>query len=151
MATKYRGTRAEVRALDAYIKLTRAAESVSDRVNRHLNDYGLTPSQFGVLEALYHLGTLSQVEVAHKLLLSTGNITTVLQNLQKCGLIERQRDPDDQRYVRVSLTAKGRARVTEVLPAHVATIVEDLSILAPAEQETLAHLCRKVGRRMPEA
>jgi len=151
MATKYAGTRAEVRALNAYIKLTRAAESVSVRVNRHLTEYDLTASQFGVLEALYHLGTLSQGVVARKLLLSTGNITTVLQNLEKRGLVERQRDPHDQRYVRVSLTADGRALVARILPSHIAGIVADLDILTPNEQETLARLCRKVGLRTAEA
>ena len=150
MSTKYRGTAAETRALDTYIKLTRAAASMMDRTNRHLNDYNLTVSQFGVLEALYHLGTMSQVELARKLLSSTANITTVLQNLEKTGLIARVRDPEDQRYVRVSITESGRALIERILPAHVAGIVEDLSILTPEEQETLGRLSRKLGRRMEE-
>jgi MarR family transcriptional regulator, 2-MHQ and catechol-resistance regulon repressor len=150
MSTKYRGTTAEKRALDTYIKLTRAAASVMDRTNRHLNDYNLTVSQFGVLEALYHLGTMSQVELARKLLSSTANITTVLQNLEKNGLISRARDPEDQRYVRVSITDSGTALIERILPAHVAGIVEDLSVLTPEEQRTLGRLCRKLGRRMEE-
>ncbi len=148
MSTKYRGTEDEVRVLDAYIKLTRAAESVMERTNRHLNACDLTVSQFGVLEALYHLGILTQVELAHKLLKSTANVTTVLQNLEKRKLISRERDPKDQRYVRVSITGSGRALIERILPAHVAGIVADMSILSPEEQETLATLCRKLGRRM---
>ena len=150
MSTKYQGTEAETRALDAYIKLTRAAESVMDRTNRHLGNYNLTVSQFGVLEALYHLGTLSQVELAHKLLSSTANMTTVLQNLEKNGLISRARDLEDQRYMRVSITESGRALIERILPAHIAGIVDDLSVLTSEEQETLARLCRKLGLRMEE-
>jgi MarR family transcriptional regulator, 2-MHQ and catechol-resistance regulon repressor len=147
MSTKYRGTNVEIRSLDAYIKLTRAAGSVMDRTNRHLGDHNLTVSQFGALEALYHLGTMSQVELARKLLSSTANITTVLQNLEKRELISRVRDPEDQRYVRVSIAESGRTLIERILPAHIAGIVEDMSILTPEEQETLARLCRKLGRR----
>ena len=93
---------------------------------------------------------MSQVELARKLLSSTANITTVLQNLEKTGLISRARDPEDQRYVRVSITESGRALIERILPAHVAGIVEDLSVLTPEEQETLGRLSRKLGRRMEE-
>jgi len=148
MGTKYRGSEAEVRALDAYIKLMRAAASVSERANHHLGDYDLTTSQFGVLEALYHLGTLSQVELARKLLLSTANITTVLQNLEKRDLITRKRNPNDQRVVRVSLNRTGRILIEQILPSHVAGITEDLGVLTAEEQETLAALCRKLGRQV---
>ena len=82
MGTKYQGTEAEVLALNTYIKVTRAAQSIMSRAMQHLADSNLSPSQFAILEALYHLGTLSQVELAQKLLLSTGNITTVIQNLE---------------------------------------------------------------------
>ena len=58
MSTHCRGSKKEIRALDAYIKLMRAAESVTDRTSRHLAAAGLTISQFGVLEALLHLGPL---------------------------------------------------------------------------------------------
>lgn len=146
MGTKYQGSESETRALDAYIKLTRAAQTVLDRTNRHLTDHGLTTSQFGVLEALHHLGTLSQVDVARKLLLSTANITTVMQNLEKAGYIRRERDPRDQRVVRASITEAGQKLVEKILPTHVETIVADMSVLTPDEQETLAALCRKLGR-----
>jgi MarR family 2-MHQ and catechol resistance regulon transcriptional repressor len=147
MGTKYQGTEAETRALDTYIKLTRAANSLLDRTNRHLDAYHLTPSQFGALEALYHLGTLSQVELSRKLLLSTANITTVLQNLEKRALICRERDAHDQRYVNVSITEAGAALVAQILPSHVASITADMSILTPEEQETLGALSKKLGRQ----
>lgn len=145
MGTKYAGTAVEIRALNTYIKLTRATERVMDRTNQHLAAYSLTTSQFGVLEALYHLGTLSQVDLARKLLKSTGNITTVLQNLEKRDLICRVRDSKDQRYILVSITDSGRALIAQILPIHVAGIVKDLSILTDEEQETLGALCRKLG------
>lgn len=147
MGTHYRGSADEIRALDAYIKLMRAAESVFQRTNGYLAEHNLTPTQFAVLEALYHLGTLSQIELARKLLKSTGNITTVLQHLEARGLVCRQRCASDQRVVEVSLTDAGRAAIERILPDHVRRITADLSVLTPAEQETLAALCRKLGLR----
>ena len=78
MPTRYKGTQEEVRALNAYIKLQRAAETALNHTTAHLSDYGLSTSQFAVLEALYHLGTLSQRDLARKLLKSTGNISIPL-------------------------------------------------------------------------
>nr|NIP73420.1 MarR family transcriptional regulator [Gammaproteobacteria bacterium]NIR98346.1 MarR family transcriptional regulator [Gammaproteobacteria bacterium]NIV21028.1 MarR family transcriptional regulator [Gammaproteobacteria bacterium] len=82
MGTHYKGDPAEVAALDAYIKLARAAESVIARIHRRTAS-GLTVSQFGVLEALYHLGPMHQRMIGAKLLKSGGNVTMVIDNLEK--------------------------------------------------------------------
>ena len=145
MAGHYAGTPEEIRALDAYTKLQRAAESVLVRTTQHLSKRGLTTSQFAVLEALHHLGTLSQRELAHKLLKSTGNISIVLKNLEERGLIDRTRDPDDHRYKQVCITDAGDDLLLSFFDDHVRGIVQDLSVLTPAEQEELARLCRKLG------
>lgn len=147
MPTKYQGTQGETRALNAYIKLQRAAETTLNHTTAHLSDFDLSTSQFAVLEALYHLGTLSQRALAQKLLKSTGNISIVLKNLEKRGLIERHRDPDDNRYNRVCITVAGRELIAGMFVAHVAGIVAEMSILTAAEQEELARLCRKLGLR----
>ncbi len=90
MGTHYVGPVEETRALDVYIKLSRAAESVTGRINGHLQDHNLTISQFGALEALYHLGSLQPSQLAQKVLKSTGNMTLVIDNLVKRGLVTRQ-------------------------------------------------------------
>jgi MarR family 2-MHQ and catechol resistance regulon transcriptional repressor len=150
MGTHYRGTPAEERALETYIKLSRAAEAVTNRINRHLHDYGLTVSQFGVLEALYHLGSLHQNQLAEKILKSSGNMTLVIDNLVKQDLVERRRDERDRRYVNVHLTEKGEALIDEIFPTHVNYVVETFSPLSPAEQKTMATLCRKLGLAQKE-
>jgi MarR family 2-MHQ and catechol resistance regulon transcriptional repressor len=83
MKRRYRGSQKETRALKTYVKLMRAAESVTARTHRHLASTGLTVSQFAVLEALYQLGPLSQREIGQKILRSSGNITMVIDNLEK--------------------------------------------------------------------
>lgn len=134
-----------MRALDVYIKLTRAAESVNTRINRRLVDLKLTISQFGVLEALYHLGPMHQNELGQKILRSSGNMTMVIDNLGKRGLVERCRNEDDRRYIRVSLTDKGRKLIQDYFPQHVQGVVEEVSVLTPEEQAELQRLCKKLG------
>jgi MarR family 2-MHQ and catechol resistance regulon transcriptional repressor len=146
--TQYKGARNEVRALSAFVKLVRAAESVSARIHRHLADTGLSVSQFGVLEAIYHLGPLSQSEIAKKVLKSTGNITLVIDNLEKRDLVKRERQENDRRYYAVRLTAKGRKLISGIFPRHAAKIMEEMGALSSAEQEALGSLCRKLGLRL---
>jgi MarR family 2-MHQ and catechol resistance regulon transcriptional repressor len=151
MGTHYQGTPDEVRALNVYIKLSRAADAVTQRINKHLKEDGLTVSQFGVLEALYHLGPMCQTELAGKILKSTGNLTLVIDNLEQAGLVERQRDTVDRRFVSVHLTPAGEALISRIFRPHVQGVVETMSALTTQEQETLAGLCRKLGTAQREA
>ncbi len=146
MGTRHRGPEEETRALDAFIKLMRAADALAARVHQHLAADKLTESQLGVLEALFHAGPLCQRDLAEKLLKSGGNLTMVVGNLERRGLVHRDRDPDDRRYVRVRLTEAGRQTIERVFPRHVARIVAELGRLSPAEQNQLGRLCRRLGR-----
>lgn len=148
MPTHHRGSPAEIAALDAYIKLMRASESVTARIHDVL-PAGLTLSQFAVLESLYHLGPLCQGELASKLLKSTGNLTLVVANLQKAKLVQRQRAKTDLRFITVSLTAKGRALIAALFPKVAARITREFAALSHAEQTTLGRLCKKLGLGKP--
>jgi MarR family transcriptional regulator, 2-MHQ and catechol-resistance regulon repressor len=123
----------------------RATDTVTARLSPLVSEAGLSMSQFGVLEALYHLGPLAQCELAKKLLKTGGNVTMVVDNLEKCELVKRKRSQSDRRFVTVALTAKGRRLISRILPPQVAAIVEELSILSGAEQQELDRLCRKLG------
>jgi MarR family 2-MHQ and catechol resistance regulon transcriptional repressor len=147
MGTRYKGTQKEIRALNAFINFMRAADSVSSRLSRLLAKHGLTMSQFGALEALYHLGPLTQNELGKKLLKTSGNITMVVDNLEKRTLVKRVRSPEDRRSVTVTLTKDGRKVIESVFPQHVQSIVAQFEVLSVREQEALRHLCRKLGKQ----
>ena len=146
MGTQYLGTTEEVTALDAYIKLVRATESVTHRLHRHL-DSKLTVTQFGVLEVLFHLGAMYQRDLAEKLLKSGGNITLVIDNLEKRQLVKRDREVGDRRCIAVSLTPAGKQLISDIFPTHVAAIVKQMSILSLDEQAELGRLCKKIGKQ----
>ncbi len=146
MATRYRGELKEVASLDVYIKLMRASTSVLNQVVPRLQKAGLTFSQFGVLEALFHLGPLCQKELGDKLLQSGGNITMVVNNLERQGLVVRLRDEVDKRYMVVHLTWRGTQRIEELFPLHLQDLVRAFDVLSEEELETLNSLLRKVGK-----
>lgn len=135
------------RALNTYTKLMRAAESVTSRVHRVLAAPRLTISQFGVLEALYHKGPLCQKDIAAKILKSTGNITLVVDNLEKSGLVRRERDNEDRRFLTIHLTDAGTELIVAVFAEVEGAIVTELAVLSENEQELLGALCKKLGKK----
>lgn len=147
MPSRHREHLAEQRALSAYVTLMRAAESVSLRTHDHLKKSALTVGQFGVLEALYHLGPMRQIDLARKLLRSPGNVTTVIDNLQRRRLIRRNACPGDRRCTTVTLTAAGQRLIGRLFPIHAAVIAADMRVLSPDELSVLHRLCKKLGLR----
>jgi len=135
----------EKRALNTYTKLMRAAESVTGRTSRIMAASDLTISQFGILEALFHKGPLCQRDLATKILKSTGNITMVIDNLERRRLVRRERTAEDRRYITIHLTNEGQLLIAEVFPRVMATIMEEMGILKEAEQNELGRLCRMLG------
>jgi MarR family 2-MHQ and catechol resistance regulon transcriptional repressor len=146
MPTRYQGTPRERNALDAFIKLMRASNFVHAEATRHLSEHGLSPSQFAVLEALYHIGPMCLTELAQRILRTSGNLTMVVDNLEKRGLAERVQQSRDRRFVSVQITAKGSDLIRSIFPAHAARITEVMGQLSPEEQRILGDLCRKLGQ-----
>ena len=146
MPTHFKGSRAEMRTLDTFIKLTRCANSLFARLAERNTLGDITPSQFAVLESLYHLGSMNQGEVSTKVLKSGSNMTTVIDNLERDGLVKRERHEKDRRVINVHLTEAGKKKVEAVLPGHIAALVDEFSVLSASEQQTLAELCKKLGK-----
>jgi MarR family 2-MHQ and catechol resistance regulon transcriptional repressor len=147
MPTHFTGSRTEMRTLDTFIKLTRCTNSLLARLAERNTIGDLTYSQFAVLEALYHLGPMTQGAISQKVLKSGSNMTTVIDNLERDGLVRRERDANDRRVIHVHLTETGSSKLESVLPGHVAALVEEFSVLSASEQETLGELCKKLGTK----
>jgi MarR family 2-MHQ and catechol resistance regulon transcriptional repressor len=146
MGTHYKGTKCEVQALDTFIKLVRGTDSLNSRLRGSLGpDSSLTESQFAVLEALLHLGPLCLGVLAQKLLKTGGNLTLVVKNLEKQGLVRRRQESSDKRYTFIHLTPTGEKLIRKVFVQHVQAIVKEMQVLSLAEQAELGRLCKKLG------
>lgn len=147
MPTQYQGPIRNVRALNVFINLMRSSESLMARLQKRLDKQGITAGQFGVLETLLHLGPLCHTVLGQKLLRTDGNVTMIVDNLEKRGLVRRLRTGEDRRYVSVNLTPQGKTLIEKIFPEHAAAITEEMSVLSVSEQENLRRLCRKVGKK----
>lgn len=147
MGTHYEGKKEDELTLNAFIKLMRATESINSRLNAHLSKANLTVSQFGTLEAIYHLGPLNQKTLGEKLLKSGGNITMVIDNLEKCNFVERRQDPSDRRSMIINLTPKGEQFISDFFPEHLDHIRGEFEVLTSEEKKNLALICKKLGVR----
>ena len=97
-------------------------KSARTYASRHLGDTDLTLTQFAVLEAwsAHHLGPMSLSDIARKILTTGGNLTMVVGNLEKQGLAQRQRCPEDRRLSIIVLSPKGKTLMREIFPRHAA-------------------------------
>ena len=138
------------RALRLFVTLTRCYNSVTAHarrdVERHeIGGHRLTISEFAVLELLYHKGPLPLGELAHRVLLTSGSMTYVVDNLEKRGLAQRVACPKDRRVCHAALTDAGREWIAAIFPPHAEALTQAVSGLSADEQETLTALLKKLG------
>jgi MarR family 2-MHQ and catechol resistance regulon transcriptional repressor len=146
VATRHAGSEDEKQALDLLIKLSRAWDSVERMLSAALDAADLTISQFGILDALYHLGPLSLGQLAKKHLKSPNNMTSVVDTMERSGLVARERQTSDRRVIVAQLTDKGRELYERTWPNHLDAIVRSMAVLSGTEQATLSRLLRKLGK-----
>ena len=130
--------------LKTLIALSRTNQRIHRRTADRLVRHGLTLSQFAVLEALYHKGDMSIREIITTVLSSGGNMTVVIHNLIKLGMVTRCVHPEDKRASLVSITPQGSAKIEAIFPEHLADLAETFSNLDPEEKNSLIVLLKKV-------
>jgi len=131
--------------LKTYLKLTRAADSVRSRVFTSLAKFNLSEGQINVLEALMNLGPLTQKQLGSKLLKSGGNITMVIDNLERQDFVTRKRGKPDRRFFTIHLTARGDAKINEIFPDLCKAVSEEMKILSNKDLAELQRLTKAVG------
>lgn len=132
--------------LSVLIALSRTTQALQRRSAAILKGSGLTITQFGVLEILYHKGDLTINQIIDSLLSTSGNMTVVIGNLEKINLVQRATNPDDRRSCLISITAEGRRRLEAVFPPHLTDLKEYLSVLSTAEKEQLVNTLKKLSK-----
>lgn len=129
--------------LSTLVVFTRAEHAIHKKEFQTIKEGGLTPAQFGVLEALYNKGDLRIGEIIEKILTTSGNITVVIKNLEKEGLVKKALDPEDKRSAIISLTDKGKEVVEDILPNHIQNIKDIFSVLTDEEKTVLKNILKK--------
>ncbi|MCL7980652.1 MAG: MarR family transcriptional regulator [marine benthic group bacterium] len=134
-------------ALRLWIRLARAYRAIEQAAARDVARHGLTLAEFGMLEAIHHLGPMALGEIQRKILVSSGGVTYVADSLEKRSLIRREPSVSDRRVRIAVLTEQGEKLIREIFPEHERVLEETMSGLDPREQEEAASLLRRFGIR----
>ncbi|RIV82584.1 MarR family transcriptional regulator [Aurantiacibacter xanthus] len=124
--------------LRLWVRLLACAKIGEKHLRRRFEDnFETTLPRFDVLAALYAAPDgLRMSELSKALLVSNGNVTVVVRQLQDRGHVEAQVNPADRRSAIVRLTPTGKARFLELAEAHYGW-VGDLLDGVPEDQKTL--------------
>lgn len=133
-------------ALHLFIVLSRASEWVHAHADKEIRKYGLTRTEFGVLDLLYHKGRQPIQQIGSKVLMSSGNITYVVDKLEKKGYVARKDCAEDRRLVYAELTEQGREFIEDVFPRITDIIEEAVSGLSSEEKQIAGMLLKKLGK-----
>ena len=107
--------------------------------------HGITATQFSALKALCLKGPLSQKELAASILKSAGNLTLVVDNLEKQGLAVRTKSSGDRRSIQIEVTPKGRAYFDEIYEPHLHRIRQAMSALDPKSCDLMCELLERLA------
>jgi len=112
-----------------------------------LSQYGLTLSQFVILEALYNLGELSVGEITKATISTPGNITVVIKNLNSKKLIDIYPSHKDKRIKMLNITQKGSELIKVIFPNYMSNLISLYDqVLNTDELETLSTLLEKLEK-----
>ncbi|MFW5952090.1 MAG: MarR family winged helix-turn-helix transcriptional regulator [Gemmatimonadota bacterium] len=138
-------------ALKLWVVLSRAQAAIADHAEADVARHGLSLTEFGALEALYHKGPLLVGELQRKVLKSSGGITYVVDRLQEKGLVRRRPCEEDRRAIHAELTPEGRTLLDRIFPLHARSIEAAAAGLTLAEQRTATELLKRLGRSAASA
>lgn len=133
------------RSLKLFIVLSRAHRSINDVVNKSIAEQGLNPTEFAVLELLYHKGDQPLQQIGGKILLASGSITYVVDKLEQKEYLIRVACKHDRRVTFAQITEKGKKFIERIFPQHEQRIDQIMNALTAEEKETMIELVKKIG------
>jgi len=137
-------------SLQLYIALSRASQWVNAHADRDIKRHGMNRTEFGVLELLYHKGAQPIQQIGSKVLMSSGNITYVVDKLEQKGFALRKASTEDRRLIYAEITDQGRAFIEDVFPNHAEVIGRAVGGLTEEEKALAARLLKKLGKYAQE-
>ncbi len=136
----------EALSLKLMVVLSKAYRSIADRAVRDIKAYGLSASEFGILEVLYTKGPIPLQQIGDKILITSGTITYNIDKLEKRGLLKRVPCLEDRRIVYAELTEEGGALFGRMFPRHAASIHRMMGGLTPSQKQQAIDLLKQLGK-----
>ncbi len=144
MATQY--SEKAAMSMKTWMQVFRTYNKIRAKELVYIQSFDLTMHQFQVLEVLYHKGDLNIGSITKLTMSTPGNITVVVKNLKRDGLIVSLQDENDRRASILSITQKGKDIIEKLFPQHAKNFEEYFKVLDKQELETLYTLLKKVQK-----
>ncbi len=134
-------------AIYAYLTLLGVAGEVAAVESANLARYGLGEGRYFILALLLEQlpRPLPQSELAELSGVTKGNMTGLIDGLERDGYVKREDPGEDRRVTPIALTASGRRLVEKIMPARFTGIAGLMSELSASEQKALVSLLSKVA------
>lgn len=133
--------------LKAVTVILRASQAIHEVIRKDAATHGLNPTEFSVLELLYHRGDQPIQMIGKKVLIASSSITYVVDKLERKNYVRREGCPEDRRVTYAVLTSEGRALMDKIFPEHILKISEIFEDLQTNEvNETIASM-KRIGRK----
>lgn len=132
-------------ALKLFVVLSRAHKVIHECTNQFFQENGLNPTEFAVLELLYHKGKQPLQQIGNKILLASGSITYVVDKLEGRGYITRVSSDTDRRVTYAEITDEGTSFMDELFPRHEQQLKQLMDVLSEEEKEQVIELLKKLG------
>jgi len=134
-------------SLKLYLVLSKAMQAITKRMEEDIRTYGLNPTEFAVLELLFHKGDQPIQKIGEKILIASSSITYVVDKLEKKSLLVRKACSNDRRVTYACLTEKGHQLLTDIFPQHQQAIEHLFEGLTVSEKEKMAAQLKRLGYR----
>jgi len=132
-------------SLKLFIVLSRANKALHECTNQFFQSNSLNPTEFAVMELLFHKGRQPLQKIGNKILLASGSITYVIDKLEKRGFINRVSCPSDRRVTFAEITSEGETFMGNLFPEHEQQLHEIMNVLSAEEKEQAIFLLKKLG------
>ncbi|WP_240339717.1 MarR family transcriptional regulator [Halobacillus ihumii] len=132
-------------SLKSFIVLSRASHVVEEKIREAIQKHDLNPTEFAVLELLYHKGDQPIQRIGKKILLASGSVTYVVDKLEGKELLQRIRCPEDRRVIYARITDKGNNLMDDIFPQHARDVQHIFEELDETEKKTLISLLKRLG------
>ena len=133
---------------EALLNIYYTTSCIKKRAAEFFRPFGLTDVQFNVMMLLHHQsgskGGLSQAQLSEMMLVNRANVTSLIDRMEKAGLVVRTAEPDDRRYNIIKLTGRGKKILADVEPLYAKEIKKVMAPLKEPEQKRLVKTMEKI-------
>lgn len=132
-------------SLKLLVVLSKAYKTLMEKAAKDIKQYGLSPSEFAIMEVLYAKGRVPLQQVGEKILITSGTMTYNIDKLEKKKLLQRIPCQDDRRVTYAELTPAGSEWFDRIFPQHATGIHRLMNSLSSEQKQQAIELIKTLG------